>query len=303
MPDIFETVRYTDADVLFATQSSSKVEANKRTIQEMADAVDVTMTVDSIDPEIFKKESDSQSPDEVAMDKTETLRKNVLFSPEKRTLIVAFDVVTILRESPDDFDAGNGEDLKKLLRQIDFSEDVETKQLWENIIQTLDTEQVRMLEMCTQNAFAIEWHIGFALNSSDQTVVNRGAIILRATFTALNPEVVFQAFALTEELHKKKDNGERPTEKDLTAVKAFAIGPRLPFVKLIPQYADQESLVAFNRDYPEEMSALTAEEFLSLVRDCALTPNMMFELLAGSESVEPITDPLGTEPVKFGFTS
>lgn len=303
MPDIFETVRYTDADVLFATQSPSKVEANKRTVQEMAESFDVTMTVDSIDPEIFKKESDSQNPDEVAMDKTETLRKNVLFSPEKRTLIVAFDVVTILRESPDDFDAGNGEDLKKLLRQIDFSEDVETEQLWENIIQTLDTEQVRMLEMCTQNAFAIEWHIGFALNSSDQTVANRGAIVLRAAFTALNPEVVFQAFALTEELHKKKDNNERPTEKDLTAVKAFAIGPRLPFVKLIPQYADQDNLVAFNRDYPEEVSTLTAEEFLSLVRDCALTPTMVLDLLSGSESEEPISDPLGTEPVKFGFTS
>ena len=302
MPDIFETVKYTDADILFATQSPSKVEANKRTVQEIAEATDATISVDSLDPEIFKKEGDSEYADEVAMDKTETLRTNVLFSPEKRTLIVAFDVVTILRESPDDFESEGGEDLKKLLRQVDFSEDVETEELWKNIIDTLDTEKVRMMERCTQGAFAIEWHIGFALNSSDQTVVNRGALVLRATFTALDPEVVVQAFALSEGLQAKRENNERPTEKELTnGVKAFAIGPRLPFVKLIPQYADHEKLVAFNRDYPEEISTLTAEQFLNLVRDCALTPHMALELLADSESAEPISDPLGKQTVKFSF--
>lgn len=302
MPDIFETVKYTDADVLFATQSPSKVEANKRTVQEIAAATNSTITVDSLDPEIFKKESDEKNPDDVAMEKTETLRTNVLFSPEKRTLIVAFDVVTILRESPEDFESEGGEDLKKLLRQIDLSEDVETDALWQNIIATLDTEKVRMIESCTQGAFAIEWHIGFALNSSDQTVANRGALVLRATFTALDPEVVVQAFALSEELKAKQDNNERPTEKELVSgVKAFAIGPRLPFVKLIPQYADQSKLVAFNRDYPAEVFTLTAEQFLNLIRDCALTPHMALELLADSESTEPIIDPLGKGTIKFSF--
>lgn len=304
MPNTFDTVRYSEADILFATQSASKVEANKATIQELAALREdqTPISVDSIDPEIFKPESDLQTADEVAWEKTETLRENVLFSPEKRTLILAFDVVTLIAETPYDFDAGNAEDLKKLLRQVDFNEDVETERLWECIMETLDTEEVRMLQRCTKGAFTIEWHIGFALNSSDRTVANRGAVVLRATFTALDPTVVFQAFALSENLEEMREQGKRPTPKDLTnGVKAFAIGPRLPFVKLIPEYADTTNLIAYNRDNPDEKFILTPEQFFSLVRDCALTPQMALQLLADSETLEPNAHPLEKETVKFSF--
>lgn len=304
MTDEQQTIRYTDADILFATQSASKVEANKKTVQKISADSGIKISVDSIDPEIFDVESDSQKPDEVAWDKTETLRTNVLFNREKRTLIVAFDVVTWIAESPEDFESGNGEDLKRLLRQVDFSDDLDTELLWENIINTLDTERVRMMERCANGAFCIEWHIGFALNSSDQQVSNRGALVLRASFSAFNPDVIMQAFALTESLEEKRKHGIRPTERDLVnGVKAFAIGPRLPFVKLIPEYADPQELKAFNRDFPDEVSILSAEEFLNLVRDCAISPQMAISLLAGSEQPDgPIVAPLDKETVKFDLS-
>lgn len=299
MTDDREQTRYTEADILFATQSSSKVEANKRTAEDIGRNINRIVTFSTSDPETFEVESESNRVDEVAWAKTESLRRNLLFNPEKRTLILAFDVVTILAESPEDFETGNGEDLKRLLRQIDFSDDVDTVTLWNNILETLETERIRMLERCTNGAFCIEWHIGFALNSSDQTVANRGALVLRATFTALDPQIVVQAFTLPEELDEKRKSGERPTRQDLNGVQAFAIGPRLPFVKLIPEYADLDELKAYNQGFPEEAAVLTPEQFLSLVRDCALTPYMALELLAGSESSSPIEDPLEKDLVKF----
>ncbi|GEM_PF-1468532 len=297
--------KYTEADILFATQSASKVEANKKTVQEIGNSVDIQVSIGSIDPEIFEMESNSEEPDQVAWDKTETLRKNVLFNPEKRTLIVAFDVVTWIAESPEDFESGKGEDLKRLLRQVDLNADIDSALLWESIINTLETERIRMMERCANGAFCIEWHIGFALNSSDQQVSNRGVLVLQASFSAFNPEVIMQAFALTDALEEKRTLGIRPTEKDLVnGVRAFAIGPRLPFVKLIPEYADPEKLKAFNRDFPDEVGTLSAEQFLSLVRDCALSPQMALSLLAGSEQEDgQIVAALDKETVKFNLSS
>lgn len=290
-----------NADVVFATQSPSKVEANKTTIQHLADDLGRPVTFDSLDPEIFEPESDGKTPDIVALDKTETLRRNVLFDSEKRTVILAFDVVTMIAESPEDFDAGNGEDLKRLLREMDLGDEQSPESLWSQITETLETEKVRMLERCTQGAFSIEWHIGFALNSSDGQVSNRGVLVLRVSFTALNPDVVLEAFALSEDLQMMRESNERPSNRDLVkGVKAFAIGPRLPFVKLIPQYGDVDHLIAYNRDYPEETYNLTPEQFFNLVRDCALTPHMALQLIAGSQSEsDEIQDPYQKETVKL----
>lgn len=299
MTDDREQTRYTEADVVFATRSPSKVEANRRTVEEIGKNINRPITFSVSDPENFEVESDGERADEVAWAKTESLRQNLLFNPEKRTLILASDVVTILAESPEALDAGNGEDLKRLLRQIDFSDDIDTDTLWNKIIDTIDTERIRILERCTNGAFCIEWHIGFALNSSDQTVANRGALVLRATFTALDSQIVTQAFTLSDELEEKRQSGERPTKQDLNGVPAFALGPRLPFVKLIPEYADLDELKAYNQGFPEEAAVLTPEQFLSLVRDCALTPYMALELLAGSENSSPIENPLEKDLVKF----
>lgn len=289
-----------NADVIFASQSTPKVEANKPAVRTVMAAGGRDVVFGSVDPEIFAVELEAAPADVVAFSKTETLRQELLFDPNRETLLFAFDVTTAIAESPADFAAGNGQELKRMLRQLKLPDDQETEGYWQQILDTLNTEQLRMLRLCTKGAFVIEWQIGFALNSQSGTYVNRGVLVLQASFTALSEDVVFQAFALSESLQQMQAKGERPTPRDLAeGVKAFAIGPRLPFVKLIPEYGQPDQLLAYNRDYPEEQYQLTAEQFLTLVRDCAMTPQMVLQLLAGSGENLEGSSPLAKPTVKL----
>lgn len=274
-------------EVMIASSSSKKRAANEKSIDEVTGQVGSKIKVDSVDPEIFVPESDSDRVDEVAWLKTETLRQNLRFNPEERTLIAAFDVATFISEAIDNPGPTQGEDLKRVMRQIEISEDAEAQEQWQRIIDVIETEKVRMLERCTNGAFCIEWHVGFAINSSDGIVNNRGALVLRAVFSALDPEIVMSAFALSEELESLRSEGTLPTREQLVeGVQALAIGPRLPFAELLADNAYETSLIAFNRDYPEDDWHLSPDEFLAIIRDCALPPLVGLQLLAGSLNPE-----------------
>lgn len=285
MVEVFDYSKQPIDKVLIATSSGSKRranEANIETIVAMAN-LDTPMPVDSMNPEVFEPESDSIEVDKVAWQKTETLRQNLEFPADQRTVLLAFDVATFLG-SEEELNAGQGEDLKRVLRQIDLTGDEDVKQKWAKIIDVLETEKMRMIERCTNGAFSIEWHIGFAINSSDSKVGNRGALVLRATFNALSKDVVMQAFALSEKLEEMRAQDILPDQSDLVdGVQALAIGPRLPFAELLPEYAQVDNLTIRDRDYPEDQPQIASTEtFLALVRDCALPPFACLQLLADS---------------------
>jgi hypothetical protein len=189
------------------------------------------------------------------------------------------------------------------MRQIQISEDGEVQAQWQHIIEVIEAEKVRMLERCTNGAFCIEWHVGFAINSSDGVVTNRGALVLRAVFSALDPEIVINAFTLSEELQALRSEGKVPTREQLVrGVQALAIGPRLPFAELLGKHAYETSLVACNRDYPEDDWRMSPDQFLAIIRDCALPPDVGLQLLAGS--LDPETPPekhLEKPTVKLDF--
>jgi hypothetical protein len=252
-------------------------------IAGLFDAFRMQVTTDAMNPEVFEPEAEDTEVDMVALKKTETLRKNLSFKEDERTLLVAFDVATFLG-SEEELDAGAGEDLKRLMRQVDLTDGKEGKEKWEEIMAILQAEKVRTIERCAHGAFSIEWHIGFAINSNDGVISNRAALVLRASFNALSPEVILQAFRLSDELDDLRKAGTLPTAGQLTSgVKALAIGPRLPFAELLGEKAQLDSLTLRNRDYPELPAVKTSPEvFLSLVRDCALPPQACLELLANS---------------------
>lgn len=277
--------------VMIASSSPSKRAANEKSIGQVTALAGAKINVDSVDPEIYAQESESHLVDIVAWLKTETLRQHLRFNPDQRTLIVAFDVATFISEAEGGFNPTEAEDLKRVMRQIEISDDVEAQEQWQRIVDVIETEKVRMLERCTNGAFCIEWHVGFALNSSDGMVTNRGALVLRAVFSALDPQIIIDAFTLSEELETLRSEGILPQREQLVeGVQALAIGPRLPFAELLAEYAYENSLVAFNRDYPENKWPMNPDVFLALIRDCALPPQVGIQLLAGSLDPEMIPD-------------
>lgn len=269
--------------VTLATSSAAKRRANETSIESVATMLGTGVDIDSVNPELYEDESDRPEVDHVAWLKTETLRKNVAFEEGERTILAAFDVVTLLG-SEAELDEGKGEDLKRIMRDIDLSSDADATTKWDTISKALEVEQTRMLERCAHGAFAIEWHIGFAINSNDSKIANRAALVLRATFNALGEDIVLQAFTLSEDLKQKREHHELPTSAELTAgVQALAIGPRLPFAELLPQFAQTDKLTIRNRDYPD-VDAMQAdtETFLKLVKECALPPLACLDFLASS---------------------
>jgi hypothetical protein len=269
--------------IVIATSSRRKTEENKRNINTLAKLADISLSVNSFDPEVFVPESDSHLVDVVAWKKTEALRINRLPDSE-RELIVAFDVSTaIAAKREEDINPTQATDLKRMLRDIHISEDGDAQEQWNHIIEVIEAEKIRMLEFCTQGRFCIEWHVGFAVNSTDGIVSNRGVLVLRATFNPLDPDIIFNAFTLSDELEEMKNNGLVPTHQQLVnGMQAFAIGPRITFAELLGEYANQETLVVSNRDYPGDEVTMNPEQFLRIVRDCALPPHLGFQLLAGS---------------------
>jgi hypothetical protein len=274
------------ADVVIATQSKPKRQAGQRVIKKIAENFQHTPKVSAVNPEIFTPESDSTKVDEVAWKKTETIRENLPFGSDQVTMIVAFDVATFLVEFDDNGDPKEGEDLKRLLRQLPDSEFEDTRSYWENICKLLETEKVRMIQRCVNSVFAIEWHVGFAVNASDGSIANRGAVVLRAVFNPLDEDLVVGAFTLSEKLQHMKETLQKPTHSDLAeGVTAFEIGPRLPFAEMIPDSADLDNLTIENRDYPEQQKIITPEEFLAVVVNCELPPHIAVQLLGDSVSM------------------